>query len=58
MGNRSHQIYRLIRGFEKNILIVDDEPDMTRMLIMALEREGFLIDAYNDPALALETYSY
>ncbi|HEU4446234.1 MAG TPA: response regulator [Nitrososphaeraceae archaeon] len=38
------------------ILVVDDEPDMTRMLKMALEREGFLIDTYNDPVLALENF--
>jgi DNA-binding response OmpR family regulator len=29
---------------EKNILAVDDEPDITTLLKMALERAGFGID--------------
>ncbi len=29
---------------------------MTKISKMALEREGFLIDAFNDPALALENF--
>jgi CheY-like chemotaxis protein len=41
---------------KKNILVVDDEPDMTKILKMALEREGFLIDTFNDPVLALENF--
>lgn len=41
---------------KKKILAVDDEPDMIRMLKMALERAGFFIDTYNDPLLALENF--
>jgi DNA-binding response OmpR family regulator len=37
-------------------LFVDDEPDMTTILKMALERAGFTIDAFNDPLLALESF--
>jgi DNA-binding response OmpR family regulator len=37
-------------------LYVDDEPDMTTMLKMALERAGFTIDIFNDPVLALKSY--
>jgi DNA-binding response OmpR family regulator len=44
------------QDLKKSILIVDDEPDMTKISKMALEREGFLIDAFNDPALALENF--
>jgi DNA-binding response OmpR family regulator len=40
----------------KKILYVDDEPDMTTMLKMALERAGFTIDIFNDPVLALKSY--
>ncbi|MDQ3839371.1 MAG: response regulator [Thermoproteota archaeon] len=41
---------------KKNILIVDNEPDMTSLLKMALERVGFIIDAFNDPVLALKSF--
>jgi DNA-binding response OmpR family regulator len=37
-------------------LYVDDEPDMTTMLKMALERSGFTVDIFNDPVLALKSY--
>ena len=40
----------------KKILYVDDEPDMTTMLKMALERAGFTIEIFNDPVLALKSY--
>jgi CheY-like chemotaxis protein len=38
------------------ILIVDNEPDMTSLLKMALERVGFIIDAFNDPVLAFKSF--
>jgi DNA-binding response OmpR family regulator len=41
---------------KKNILIVNDEPDMTKMLRITLEREGFLVDVFNDPVVALEYF--
>lgn len=41
---------------KKKILYVDDEPDMTTMLKMALERAGFTVDTFNDPMLALENF--
>ena len=41
---------------KKKVLFVDNEPDMTTMLKMALERIGFLIDTFNDPLLALESF--
>jgi DNA-binding response OmpR family regulator len=37
-------------------LFVDNEPDITTMLKMALERAGFIIDIFNDPVLALESF--
>jgi DNA-binding response OmpR family regulator len=44
------------REKKKKILFVDDEPDMTTMLKMALERAGFTIDTFNDPLLALKRF--
>jgi DNA-binding response OmpR family regulator len=41
---------------KKRILAVDNEPDMTTILKMALEREGFTIYTFNDPMLALECF--
>jgi DNA-binding response OmpR family regulator len=37
-------------------LYVDDEPDMTDMLKMALEHAGFSVDIINDPLIALERF--
>ena len=41
---------------KKKILFVDNEPDITTMLKMALERAGFSIDVFNDPLLALKNF--
>jgi DNA-binding response OmpR family regulator len=41
---------------EKKILVVNDEPDVTTMLKMTLERVGFRVDTFNDPVLALKSY--
>jgi DNA-binding response OmpR family regulator len=38
------------------VLVVDDEPDMTTILNMALERIGFAVDTFNDPVLALDNF--
>ncbi len=40
---------------QKKILLVDDEPDMTAMLKMVLERAEFTVDTFNDPLLALKS---
>jgi len=37
-------------------LYVDDEPDMTTMLKMALEHVGFAVVVFNDPVLALKKF--
>ena len=44
------------KKMKKKILFVDDEPDMTTILKMALERAGFTVDTFNDPLLALESF--
>ena len=40
----------------RHILIVDDERDITTSLKMGLERNGFAVDAYNDPKEALANF--
>jgi CheY-like chemotaxis protein len=41
---------------KKKILVVNDEPDVTTMLKMTLERVGLRVDTFNDPVLALKSY--
>ena len=36
--------------------MVDDEPDITVTLKTALEDNGFFVDTFNNPALALSTF--
>jgi two-component system, OmpR family, response regulator ChvI len=38
------------------ILLVDNEPDNTCVLSISLEDEGFKVDAFNDPVLALSNF--
>src|SRR5437660_12172983 len=38
------------------ILLVDNEPDSISVLSMGLEDEGFKVDAFNDPILALSNF--
>src|SRR6187200_478412 len=38
------------------LFVVDDEPDITIAFSMALEDNGFVVDAFNDPLLALEAF--
>jgi two-component system response regulator ChvI len=40
----------------RKILIVDDEPDITSTFDMILEMDGFEVDSYNDPLLALSNF--
>ncbi len=40
----------------KGILIVDDESDICFVLEKALGANGFMIDSYEDPLLALENF--
>ena len=40
-------------GTRRKILIVDDDLDLTSMFKMVLEMNGFEVDAYNDPLMAL-----
>ena len=40
----------------KGILVVDDEADVNISLRKALEQNGFIVDSYEDPFLALENF--
>ena len=41
---------------QRRILIVDDDFDLTSMFKMVLEMNGFEVDAYNDPLMALRQF--
>ena len=40
----------------KNILVVDDEPDITSSIKNGLQRKGFEVDTYNDTTDALSNF--
>jgi two-component system, OmpR family, response regulator ChvI len=40
----------------KRIFIVDDEPDLTLAFKVGLEDNGFKVDAFNDPHIALTAF--
>jgi DNA-binding response OmpR family regulator len=40
----------------KRILHVDDEPDTTMAISIVLETDGFKVDSFNDPVLALSSF--
>jgi DNA-binding response OmpR family regulator len=37
-------------------LLIDDEPDITFALGIGLEDNGFVVDTFNDPLLALQSF--
>lgn len=41
---------------QKRILIVDDEPDLTRLCSLALEYHKFTVDTFNDSKEALSNF--
>src|SRR5918911_4126553 len=41
---------------KKRILLVDDEYDITFALSIGLEDNGFVVDTFNDPLLALQSF--
>jgi DNA-binding NtrC family response regulator len=40
----------------RKILVVDDEPDITSTFDMILQMNGFEVNSYNDPLLALSNF--
>ena len=55
---RQQQQQRLIDNNKKNrILIVDDDkPDNNATLKLDLERNGFIVDTFTDPLVALDNF--
>jgi two-component system catabolic regulation response regulator CreB/two-component system response regulator ChvI len=41
---------------KKRIMLVDDEPDIILGFKIGLEDNGFIVDAFNDPELALSNF--
>jgi CheY-like chemotaxis protein len=41
---------------KKSILLVDDEPDIIEIFKIDLEDNGFKVDAFTDPELALSSF--
>ena len=41
---------------KKTILLLDDEPDITSVLSVALKSSGFAVDVFNDPQSALSHF--
>jgi DNA-binding response OmpR family regulator len=41
---------------QKRILVVDDEPDLTRVYSLALEYHGFKVDTFNDSEEVLSNF--
>lgn len=46
-----------VQGAARRILLVDDEPSIQKMLVHALEREGFGVHAVGDGEEALEAFT-
>jgi len=46
----------IIMTDKKKIMLVDDEPDIIFGLRIGLEDNGFKVDAFNDPRLALSNF--
>ena len=40
----------------KRILVVDDEPDVNIVLRKVLEKNGFVVDSYENPFVALDNF--
>jgi DNA-binding response OmpR family regulator len=40
----------------KRVLLVDDEPDLNLTIKMILEENGFKVDSFTDPLVALENF--
>jgi DNA-binding response OmpR family regulator len=51
--NRHHEQQQ---GQKKRILVVDDEPDLTKLCSLALKYYGFEVDTFNDSEEALSNF--
>ena len=48
----------MVRGINarRRILLIDDEPDVTLTLKTVLENDGYAVDVFNDPIIALQNF--
>jgi DNA-binding response OmpR family regulator len=42
--------------YKGRILLVDDDVDITHSFSLALQKDGFIVDTYNDPLIALGVF--
>ncbi|HEX5904702.1 MAG TPA: response regulator [Candidatus Nitrosocosmicus sp.] len=42
--------------YKGRILVVDDDVDITQSFSLALRKDGFIVDTYNDPLISLENF--
>jgi hypothetical protein len=54
--NTATRLGNSITTNNEHILLVDDEDDIAKLFKKALERAGFIVDAYNDPLQSLSNY--
>ena len=47
---------RKVIKMSKRILVIDDEPDVNITLRKVLEKNGFIVDSYENPFLALDNF--
>jgi DNA-binding response OmpR family regulator len=47
----------VIANMKNKILIVDDEDDISLLFKMVLEENGFKVDTFNDPLMALQNFT-
>jgi CheY-like chemotaxis protein len=45
-----------LQSDQNRIMVVDDEPDVANVIKIALERDGFVVDAFTDPKTALAQF--
>ena len=56
MRNSLDTIGNTASNSQSRIMIVDDEQEIARLFGISLERSGFIIDVFTDPAAALSNY--
>ena len=56
-GDAENRSRLLVNKTSMRILVVDDEPDINTTLEKALEQNGFKVDSYECPLMALENFT-
>ncbi len=44
------------REYKGRILLVDDEEDIAQSFSLAIQKDGFIVDTYNDPLMVLSNF--